>query len=85
MMSEETKKNVARLKRNAKFLASIFKDAPKWYEEAALAAVVVSTTVLPIQLSYKLYYAVSLLLAKNPKHRYAVETMQLFEEKRRGR
>lgn len=83
MIDEKTTRNVERLKRNAALLQSFFRDAPRRYERVAVALTLVASTVLPIGLSNKLYYAVSLLLAKNPRHRYAVETMRLFEEQRR--
>ena len=79
MSERDTEPNVTRLTRGAALLESMFRDALRWHEKAAFAAVIVTSTVLPIKVSYRLYYLLGAMLARNPKHRYAVETMRVFD------
>jgi len=72
----ELKENIRKQSLKSANYRRMFESAAKWYEKAIVWIVVLVSTILPLRLALKLYLFSAGIISKNPKHRYARETLK---------
>jgi len=80
----EVKDRIKSEVKKSEILNFVLQRGSKWYERAAVISVLVLNSFLPLTLGLKLCFWTTRLLAKNPRHRVAVDAVKRIREQEGG-
>ena len=78
--NDEMSKKIAAEVKKSRILFFFLERGSRWYERVAVISTLVVSSFLPLRLSLKLCYWTTCLLAKNPRHRVAVDAVKRVKE-----
>ena len=83
-IKDEVKERIKAEVKKSAILNFALERGSKWYERAAVMSVLVLNSFLPLRLGLTLCYWTTCLLAKNPRHRVAVDAVKRIKEQESG-
>jgi hypothetical protein len=83
-IKDEVKERIKAEVKKAEILNFALGRGSKWYERAAVISVLILNSFLPLRLGLKLCYWTTCLLAKNPRHRVAVDAVKRIKDQESG-